>query len=272
MVCLFKYHYPDAKQEYVDERLDEIKAKYDTLYDFWDKLNFKTDIFWYFEPFAWVEQMKRVFGVSKWHDPVDNPRLTKYGYSGNVKPSSATYGWCRRNPDKSKKFHSGLDLFAIPGKDQVYACLKGNICQVKYSDSAGWIIGVKVQNVEDLLEQERQVSYDTQFSDELKGIDIKETDNVYFVYMHLQSVFFTSEDAKNKKVVEAGTPLGYAGVSGSIASGGKAPHLHLEVTTMLDAYGKGESARTNPARFIKLNSYDTQDQDDVAKIKHYHKK
>ncbi|MFK8267022.1 hypothetical protein [Capnocytophaga cynodegmi] len=59
-----KYHYPKAKQEYVDERLDEIQAKYDALYDFWDKLEFKTDIFWYFEPFAWVEQMKRVFGVS----------------------------------------------------------------------------------------------------------------------------------------------------------------------------------------------------------------
>ncbi|MDO4779357.1 MAG: hypothetical protein Q4A42_07355 [Tissierellia bacterium] len=58
-----KYHHPDAKQEYIDERLDEIKAKYDLLYDFWDKLNFRTDTFWYFEPFAWVEQMKRVFDV-----------------------------------------------------------------------------------------------------------------------------------------------------------------------------------------------------------------
>lgn len=60
-----KYHYPKAKQEYVNERLDEIQAKYDALYDFWDKLNFKTDTFWYFEPFAWVEQMKRVFGEIK---------------------------------------------------------------------------------------------------------------------------------------------------------------------------------------------------------------
>ncbi|ATA67551.1 hypothetical protein CGC48_02240 [Capnocytophaga cynodegmi] len=31
------------------------------MYDFWDKLEFKTDAFWYFESFAWVEQMKRVF-------------------------------------------------------------------------------------------------------------------------------------------------------------------------------------------------------------------
>ena len=225
----------------------------------------------HFEPFAWVEQMKGVFSVSKWHDPVDNPRLTKYGYSGNLKPSSGTYGWCRRNSDGSKKFHTGLDLFAIPGKDKVYVSLKGNIYQVKYSDSAGWIIRIKIQNVQDLLEQEKRVAYKTQFSEELKGIDIKETDDVYFVYMHLHSVFFTENDAKNKKEVDAGTPLGYAGVSGSIANGGKAPHLHLEVTTVLDAYGKGESARTNPARFIKLNSYDTKDQDEAVKIKHKHK-
>jgi hypothetical protein len=208
----------------------------------------------------------------KWHNPVDNPRLTKYSYSGNIKPSSGTYGWCRRNSDGSKKFHSGFDFFAIPGKDKVYACLKGNIYQVRYSESAGWIIRIKIQNVANLLEQEKKVNYSEQFSDELKGIDIKETDDVYFIYMHLDSIVFTEQDAKNKKEVDAGTMLGYAGVSGSIASGGKAPHLHLEIATVLDAYGKGESVRTNPARFIKLNSYDTKDQDEAAKTNHIYQK
>ena len=207
-----------------------------------------------------------------WHDPVDNPRLTKYNYGGNVKPSSGTYGWCRRNTDGSKKYHSGFDFFAIPGKDKVYAALKGNVHQVKYSATAGWIVRVKIQNVKDLLIQEKKVGYKTQFTDELKGINIKETDDVYFIYMHLQSVSVTEADAKAKKEVDAGTVLGYAGVSGSIASGGRAPHLHLEVATVLDAYGKGESVRTNPARFVKLNSYDTKDQDDTAKTKHTHKK
>ncbi|MCY0978700.1 hypothetical protein PGH12_10565 [Chryseobacterium wangxinyae] len=117
----------------------------------------------------------------KWHDPVDNPRLTKYNYSGNIKPSSGTYGWCRRKSDGSKKYHSGFDFFAIPGKDKVYACLKGNIHQVKYSATAGWIVRVKIQNVKDLLEQEKKVNYKTQFTDELKGINIKETDEVYFI-------------------------------------------------------------------------------------------
>lgn len=209
---------------------------------------------------------------SIWHDPVDKPRLTKYNYSGTIKPSSGTYGWCRRNSDGSKKYHSGFDFFAIPGKDKVYACLKGNIHQVKYSPNAGWVVRVKIQNVKDLLEQEKKVGYTVQFKDELKGINIKETDDVYFIYMHLDSTVVTEADANNKKEIDAGTLLGYAGVSGSIASGGKAPHLHLEIATVLDPYGKGESVRTNPARFVKLNSYDTNDQDEAAKSKHYPKK
>lgn len=175
-------------------------------------------------------------------------------------------------PMAQKKYHSGFDFFAVPGKDKVYACLKGNVHQVKYSSSAGWIVRIKIQNVKDLLEQEKKVNYTKQFADELKGIDIKETDDVYFIYMHLDSTIVTQEDAKNKKEIDAGTVIGFAGVSGSIASGGKAPHLHLEIATVLDAYGKGGSVRTNPARFVKLNSYDTKDQDDAAKIKHVYNK
>ncbi len=211
-------------------------------------------------------------GNGIWHNPVDNPRLTKYNYSGINKPSSGSYGWCRRNPDGSKKYHSGFDFFAIPEKDKVYSCLKGNVHQVRYSTSAGWIVRIKIQNVKDLLEQEKKINYTTQYKDELKGINIIETDDVFFIYMHLDSAVVNEEDAKNKKEIDAGTILGYAGVSGSIASGGKAPHLHLEIATVLDAYGHGESVRTNPARFVKLNSYDTKDQDDEAKKKHTYKK
>ncbi|GIZ16402.1 hypothetical protein RCZ15_26200 [Capnocytophaga catalasegens] len=62
-----KYHHPDASDDKIKERLKETKTKYDALYDFWAVLKakgvFKTDTFWYFEPFGWVEQMKRVFGV-----------------------------------------------------------------------------------------------------------------------------------------------------------------------------------------------------------------
>ncbi|EKB58887.1 M23 family metallopeptidase [Bergeyella zoohelcum] len=205
----------------------------------------------------------------KWHDPVDNPRLTKYNYDGKEKPSSGTYGECRRYSDGRKKYHGGFDFFAIPGVDKVYACLKSNIVEVRYSNSAGWIVRLKIQNVSDLLKQEKEVNYRTQYTDEWKGRDIAGSDDVYFIYMHLHSVFFTAEDARNNKEIEAGTPLGYAGVSGTIASGGRAPHLHLEVATVKDPFIKGRQYRTNPARFIKLNSYNTKDQDDAAKKRHY---
>jgi murein DD-endopeptidase MepM/ murein hydrolase activator NlpD len=79
----------------------------------------------------------------------------------------------------------------------------------------------KNSNVKDLFGAGEKSSYKTQFTDELKGINIKETDDVYFIYMHLDSVSVTEADANAKKEVDAGTVLGYAGVSGSIASGWK---------------------------------------------------
>lgn len=223
---------------------------------------------WNYSSDGSVDKIK-VYKDGKWHDPVDNCRLTKYNYDGNVKPSSGTFGECRRYKNGKKKYHGGFDFFAIPGVDKVYSCLKSNIVEVRRSDNAGWIIRLKVQNVSDLLQQEKIVNCKTQYTDEWKGRDITENDNAYFIYMHLHSVFFTAEDAKNNKEIEAGTPLGYAGVTGSVANGGMAPHLHLEVSTVKDPFTEGRQYRTNPARFVKLNSYDTQDQDNAAKKRHY---
>lgn len=45
-----------------------------------------------------------------------------------------------------------------------------------------------------------------------------------------------------------------------------------KVSTVQDPYTEGRKYRTNPARFVKLNSYDTRDQDDAAKIKHVYNK
>lgn len=96
--------------------------------------------------------------------------------------------------------------------------------QSRFPTSAGWIVRVKIQNVQDLLDQEKKVNYKTQFVDELKGIDIKKSDDVFLIYMHLDSVSVSKEDAASKKEIGAGFILGYAGVSGSTASGGRAPH------------------------------------------------
>lgn len=117
-----------------------------------------------------------------------------------------------------------------------------------------------------------ELKIELSFQDELNGRDITEKDSAYLIYMHLQKVFFTAEDADKKVVVKSGTALGFAGVSGTIASGTRAPHLHMEIATVLDAYGTGETNRTNPARFVKINSYDTPDQDEASKKAHIHKK
>lgn len=76
----------------------------------------------------------------------------------------------------------------------------------------------------------------------LKEIDIKETDGI------------------NRTEVNAGTP--FVGVFGSIANKGYTPYLHLEVAKVLDAKDLEESVITNPAKFVRLNSYNTKDKDD----------
>ena len=145
----------------------------------------------------------------------------------------------------------GFDFFGIPGKDKIYSCLKGNIVEVRFSDNAGWIVRIKVKNVKDLLEQEKKINYTLQYTDEWKGRDIKETDDAYLIYMHLDSVSFTSTDAKNNKEIESGTIIGYAGVSGSVANKGRAPHLHFEIRNL------NTKNRINPGFFIDFKNYDT---------------
>ena len=204
--------------------------------------------------------------IGKWHDPVDKPRRTKYNSSGNIKPVSGAYGDVR---DGYTKYHSGLDLFALPFiQDEfigtpVYACLDGEIVESTPGNSAGQTIRIKIKNVKDLLEQEKKINYQLEFKKgEERGIDIKESDDVYLIYMHL------SKRLLHKGDVTAGTLIGYSGVSGSIANKIPSPHLHLEIATVQNAYGTGKTKRTNPARFIKLNSYDTKDQDDAVNYKY----
>ncbi|MGU3373832.1 peptidoglycan DD-metalloendopeptidase family protein [Chryseobacterium sp. M5A1_1a] len=202
----------------------------------------------------------------KWHDPVDNPRRTKYNSSGNIKPVSGAYGDVR---DGYTKYHSGLDLFALPFiQDEfigtpVYACLDGEIVESTPGNTAGQTIRIKIKNVKDLLDQEKKVNYQLEFKKgEEKGIDIKENDDVYLIYMHL------SKRLIHKGNVTAGTLIGYSGVSGSIANNIPSPHLHLEIATVQNAFGTKKAKRTNPARFIKLNSYDSKDQDDAVNYKY----
>lgn len=215
---------------------------------------------------AWAELDNVKVEGSIWHEPVDNPQINKYNYSGNVKAQSATYGDVRQNSDGSKKYHSGLDLFALPGT-KVYACLDGTIAGYSSNadGSAGITLRIKIDSTSEFLNRMKEVGYTKQFTAEEMGTDIKETDSVYLIYMHLKESLYIQNDVK----VRAGTHIGYSGVTGSTATGTQAPHLHFEIATVLDAYGKGKSVRTNPARVVKLQSYNTKEQDDSAKYKYY---
>lgn len=214
-----------------------------------------------------VEKDIKKKNIIKWHDPVDNPRRTKYNSNGNIKPVNGAYGNVRNG---YTKYHSGLDLFALPYiKDEyegtkIYACLDGIVTNTAAGPQAGKAIRLKINNVKDLLEQEKKVNYKLEFNKgEEMGINIKETDTVYFIYLHLSRVL-----VKNNQTVKAGDIIGYTGVSGSIATNIPSPHLHLEIATIENAYGTGKTRRTNPARFIKLNSYNTKDQDDAVNYKY----
>ena len=190
-----EYHYPKPKQEYIDERLDEIKAKYKGLYDFWNKLEFKTDTFWYFEPFAWVEQMKRVFSVSKWHDPVDNPMCTIFTQSqvsGQFNENGKHWGLFGKTRGGST--HQGLDLFAIPN-DNVYACVEGIIYEKKRHEGYGQTVTIKITDRETFLTKKREYQLLYPNDGEIEQGDYyNENDDIFLFYAHLDEILVKKND------------------------------------------------------------------------------
>jgi hypothetical protein len=70
MVCKHQSELPKFSSSQIQQSLDDSKKVFDATYTFWEELKdklsgqdktfFKEGIFWYFEPFAWVTQMKNV--------------------------------------------------------------------------------------------------------------------------------------------------------------------------------------------------------------------
>ena len=68
--AFFKYHYPNYSSSQIQQSLNRTEKVFNATYTFWgelkdklsgqDKTFFKEGVFWYFEPFAWVTQMKNV--------------------------------------------------------------------------------------------------------------------------------------------------------------------------------------------------------------------
>ncbi|MDO4779364.1 MAG: M23 family metallopeptidase [Tissierellia bacterium] len=250
-----KYHHPDAKQEYIDERLNEIKAKYDALYDFWGVLQrkgiFKTDTFWYFEPFAWVEQMKRVFSVSKWHDPVDNPQITIFTHSGRKDEANSSFGNHRGRP------HTGIDIFT-PYRTELYASLKGKVVYCGSMTGYGKVIVIKVDK--DELEACR-LSYTVQYDKELIEGELYDSfDERFLLYAHLDDY-----KVKLNQEIQQGELIALSGVTG-YAENTHGPHLHFEISCKkLPAKGDGFKYRTNPLNYMKLTQNDIDYQEKYKK-------
>ena len=205
-----------------------------------------------------------------WHDPVDNPQINKYEFSGQISPKSACFGNVRKG---GIRFHSGLDLFAVPETTKVYACL-----DCKFISLGSCSITLEIINTKLLIEQMNKVGYTFQYKKDneyLAGIStpkegkytgkeakfvLRETDKIYLFYTHLHTKLDKSTIVYKDKIVRAGTLIGYAGVEGN-ADGTRAPHLHLGIKNMTEnATG---SYYINPALFINLHSYENKEQDEA---------
>ena len=66
MVCKHQSELPEFSSSQIQQSLDRTEKVFNATYTFWKELKakgiFHTNTFWYFEPFAWVTQMKKIFG------------------------------------------------------------------------------------------------------------------------------------------------------------------------------------------------------------------
>ncbi|MFK8269421.1 M23 family metallopeptidase, partial [Capnocytophaga cynodegmi] len=209
----------------------------------------KTDTFWYFEPFAWVEQMKRVFSVCPddcsqcvdYQDVVTTPRLNNQSNNVNknrfrrVKRYNATY------PYPKGYYHTGTDILA-PSGEEVYAMLCGEVYSVvnvfkpnEYkANSLGNYLVIKSKDREGRV--------------------------VYLQYSHLDEVL-----VKKGQKIKHGEIIGKAGSTGNAASvynekgvlihGIYPEYRHIHIEAFLESFSKKN--RIDPEQFMKTKFDET---------------
>lgn len=180
----------------------------------------------------------------EWHDPVDNPQITVHDFGGRYDPDFSSFGGHRGRP------HTGLDIFAINKKTNIYACLKGEIVYSDVIPGYGKSIVLKVDK--DLLEKNKK-NYTLQYDkEETKGSHYDSGADRYILYAHLDSYKFKSNNVK------AGDVIAISGVTG-VAEGTHGPHLHIEFSSKkLPQKGDRYKYRCNPLYYIKLSPVDLQ--------------
>ena len=72
LVCQHQSKHPEFSSSQIQQSLDRTEKVFNATYTFWKELKskgiFHTDTFWYFEPFAWVTQMMKIFRIRNGFD------------------------------------------------------------------------------------------------------------------------------------------------------------------------------------------------------------
>ena len=206
--------------------------------------------------------MKRVFSVSKWHDPVENPERAWFNL-GFPSPRSGYFGATRKNGTKN---HGGVDIFAPIG-EPIYSCLDGEVVSAQYRGKTkttgyGNTIIIKV-NKEDL--DACRNDYKLEFSNPFKngkgevekGKGFGDSDERYLLYAHLDTMLVKKGD----KVI-AGQQIATGGKTG-LAEGlpPNSRHLHFEVLSSSSTAGYSDLLnRENPAFYVNFVETDVNKQ------------
>ncbi|WP_419880017.1 M23 family metallopeptidase [Helicobacter saguini] len=197
-----------------------------------------------------------IFRVITWFNPIVNPRVTIYNYSGVKKLQSAMFGQVRINQKQEPQIHQGIDLFAKK-ETPVYAPLDSRVHLIKVFDAKKGnrnksygnqiILELTGDAIKILKIRKKFISYKLKYTNKehIKGKGFNENSNTYYLlYAHLSKIL-----VKQGQEVKAGELIGYSGISGS-ANGTKAPHLHFEIRN-LPNLGKGMNNRINPAFYLQ---------------------
>ncbi|WP_185248488.1 M23 family metallopeptidase [Chryseobacterium bernardetii] len=184
---------------------------------------------------------------SKWHDPIDNPEIALFNFSGIEKPKGSSFGLVRTRPNGTLKNHQGLDIFAPKGTP-VKACLKGTVVLV--SENAGAFGKLVVIEVDKGDLDKARMDYKLQYQGEKeKGPSFGDSDKRFLRYGHLSEI-----SVENKQEVTAGMEIGKSGNTGNASKQNiKARHLHFEITDEKTA-GEGLNNRENPAFYVRLKA------------------